>query len=332
MKRLTIQFALLMMFVLFSFSACNGTSLNASSALFGAGSDAQSVNVDSGLNAGMTSDDPVTDPADANAALDLPDDSSSYFVDANGDVVAVAGIDGDVADASFDAGGMAVDDDYVTSTSSVTGADQATTDGNTDEGSTELDEITLMQMPVTISKNDGTDDSGSSCDSENRETVSMAYDDSSGDTHYMRRAAGSGRLSDGLHSLAQAILGVTTDDSAGPEMLASQYVFFASALSLKNSDSETDVTPVTCQADQEGHYSWHQMSPADLSGFEIATGAVRVHNSDSVQLVRDVLVTDFTGSDSTLTLQAKDFGLTSELQQKSHWVPYIILRRPPTTE
>lgn len=355
--------------LVFSFSglvSCGGTGLGVA-ALLGGGTTGSG---EGGLNGAFADASASATDDDADSADDeLSHDATvtTYYIDENGVMVEVS------VDVSSDAtayanetvpGANGVDGDPTTTdavwnesegaSGTGTDADPAAGSNMTDErsefGETELGDITLENLPVTIAKDtaDGSEgegeESNSDCTSENRQTVSLVY--GSGEERYMmmpeedggddRSARRSRTRSGGRSGLKGELLRQTGDDDLALEAI----VFFPNADLWE--DEGADVTPVKCEAEgpeithgdiadtrggaaeTAGSYAWQSMSGEGLSGYEVETGTLRARGG-RLELGERATSLNFVGGQAGFRLNADDFGM-APLEDGESVIPYIILR------
>lgn len=309
-----------------------------------------------GLNDGFTdaeAEESLSEDDDLNADDDVDAGdvmSTTYYVDENGNTVEVAVDDGTTsyadqnvfdADAVADESGMPVDAEETVASGAdgVSDANNGMTDEQSEYGSTELDPIEVASLPVTLPKDDGSDDEGSGdgdgssdadCTSENHEAVSLSYE--SGDAHYMMMpeedgSASHSRTRSGANRWKSELLRQTE----GGSEVSDRMVFIPSRKLLNEEDS--DVTPLQCQSDDPGiedgtkldelSYAWRVMLDDSFGDYEMEAGTFRVNEAGGLELGERATVMHFIGQNGTFRLSRDDFGLS---RTESDAVPYLILR------
>lgn len=354
MQRMTKRIGVFLILLLSGLVSCGNSGLGVA-ALLGGTSGAGEQGLSGGL-ADASAEESATEDDDLYTAENDSDGvgATTYYIDENGNTVEVA-VDGGTtayadenvfdADAVTGESGVSVDADAADDVYDGSDADNGMTDEHSEYGSTDLDPIEVASLPVTLPKDDGSDDDGTGdgdgssdadCTAENRETVSLGYE--SGDAHYMMMpeedsSASRSRRRSGARGWKSELLRQTDGESE----MSGRMVFIPSQTVL--SEDDVDVTPLQCQSDPDlddaamagslkpgatdSSYAWRAMSGTLFGDYEMETGTFHVKETGVLELGARATVMTFSDQSGTFRLNRNDFGLS---QSGSDAIPYIILR------
>lgn len=194
------------------------------------------------------------------------------------------------------------------------------TDEAAEEGEASLDDLTLVDLPVTIAKGDG--EEGEECSADDVEAISLDYTE---DNVMRRRMRGLGSIDSPLAGqIFAGILSAAAEGLSGTGAPSDAVVFLLPEAISLGSEGDGEFSVETCEVfsdDEEGLvYRWTALSPEDLTGLQLETGHVGIGLQKA--LVRHSgSILEFTGVASRFRLNAADFG-----DETPGTTPFIILR------
>lgn len=213
-----------------------------------------------------------------------------------------------------------VNQESVESVEGVVSGGQAADEEIIDESGTALDDITVVDLPVTIAKEDGGE--GEECSGDDVEAISLNYTE---ENVTRRRIRGLGTMSTPLaEEILAGILSSSINAPSGAKGLNEAFVFVLPKSILLASEGDGEFSVETCEVfsdDEDGIiYRWTTLDPEELAGVQLETGRVRLRLQQTL-VNRSGSLLEFTGISSRFHLSAADFG-----DEASETTPFIVLR------